>query len=82
MIAEHDRLRILALATGAFALLALGVGQAAGVPGTLGVAATGLVLAGAMWQARTISTFLRVFLTVFALEYVGFGLTLLLSGVG
>jgi putative ATP-binding cassette transporter len=35
-----------------------------------------------MWQARTISTFLRVFLTVFALEYVGFGLTLLLSGVG
>jgi putative ATP-binding cassette transporter len=82
LIAEHDRLRILALVTGAFALLALGVGQAAGVAGTLGVAATGLVLAGAMWQARTISTFLRVFLTVFALEYVGFGLMLLLSGVG
>ncbi|MFL4987327.1 MAG: ABC transporter ATP-binding protein/permease [Microvirga sp.] len=82
MIAEQDRLRILAILAAVFAAIAFAVGELAGLPGTVGLAITGLVLAGAMWQARRISSFLRVFLTVFVLEYVAFGVMVLVSGLG
>ena len=82
MIAEQDRLRILAILAAVFAAIAFAVGELAGLPGTVGLAITGLVLAGAMWQARRISSFLRVFLTVFVLEYVAFGAMVLVSGLG
>ena len=82
MIAEQDRLRILAILAAVFAAIAFAVGELSGLPGTVGLAITGLVLAGAMWQARRISSFLRVFLTVFVLEYVAFGVMVLVSGLG
>ena len=82
MIAEQDRLRILAILAAVFAAVAFAVGELAGLPGTVGLAITGLVLAGAMWLARRISSFLRVFLTVFVLEYVAFGAMVLVSGIG
>ena len=82
MIAEQDRLRILAILAAVFAAIAFAVGERAGLPGTIGLAITGLVLAGAMWQARRISSFLRVFLTVFVLEYAAFGAMVLVSGLG
>ena len=77
-----DRLRILAILAAVFAAIAFAVGERAGLPGTIGLAITGLVLAGAMWQARRISSFLRVFLTVFVLEYAAFGAMVLVSGLG
>src|SRR5215212_9997107 len=82
LIAEQDRLRILAILAAVFAAIAFAVGELAGLPGTVGLAITGLVLAGAMWQARRISSFLRVFLTVFVLEDVAFGAMVLVSGLG
>ena len=73
---------MLALAAGAFAVIAFGVGQIANLTGTVGLAATGVILAFALWRAGAISSFLRVFLTVFALEYVVFGAVVLASKTG
>jgi putative ATP-binding cassette transporter len=82
VIPEQDRLRILAILTAAFAFVAFGVGQIWALPGSIGLAATGVVLAGAMWQARMISSFLRVFLTIFTVEFIVFGAAVVASGIG
>jgi putative ATP-binding cassette transporter len=82
LIPRQDRTRLPALLTAAFAVVAFAVGAAWNLSGTVGLGATGLVLAGAMWQARTISSFLQIFLTIFALEYVAFGAVVLASGTG
>lgn len=82
MTAEQDRLRILAILAAAFALTAFVAGQVSTIPEGMGLAGTGLVLAAAIWQARTISSFLRIFLTLFTVEYAVFGAAVLASGVG
>src|SRR5688500_13621387 len=64
-----SRMRWLALAAGAFAVMAFVVGRMVDIPGNLGLAATGLILTGALWRSGAISSFLRIFLTIFALEY-------------
>ena len=48
----------------------------------LGVAATGVVLAFAMSRSRNISTFLKIFVTIFAVEYGLTGLTFAAATVG
>lgn len=75
-------LRMLAVAVAVFAVLAIAVGEAVGLPGTVGLGATGIILAFATWRATGISSFLRIFLVIFAVEYVVFGGSVLASGLG
>ena len=75
-------MRVLAMVVAAFALVALVAGQGFGLPGTTGLVLTGLLLAAATWRAETISSFLRIFVTIFAVEYVLFGALVLLSAGG
>lgn len=73
---------IFALAVLATAILAAGVGVAKGDAMLLGVALAGLLLAGAAWLSATISSFLRVFSGIFAVEYVVFGLAVIAVSAG
>ncbi len=47
----------------------------------LGLAAAGVLLAGASWKAQDISTFLKIFSAIFAVEYAVFGTTALLGAL-
>ena len=48
----------------------------------LGIAFSGLLLAGSTWMSAKISSFLRVFAGIFAVEYIVFGLLTLLIRAG
>jgi putative ATP-binding cassette transporter len=73
---------VFALAVLATAILAAGVGVARGEGMLLGVALAGLLLAGAAWLSARISSFLRVFSGIFAIEYVVFGLAATATAAG
>jgi putative ATP-binding cassette transporter len=75
-------MQILAVAVAIFAVAAFGIGQAAGLPGTFGLAVTGILLALAIGTWRDPSSFLRIFVAVFGLEYIAFGAVTLLAGSG
>ena len=75
-------MRLLSFAVAALAAIALVVGARSGNAGTLGLGATGLLLAFATFRAQTISTFLRIFSTIFAVEYVLTGAAFLISHSG
>lgn len=63
-------MRLLSFAVAALAVIALVVGQQSGNSGLLGMGAVGLALAFATFRATTVAYFLRMFSTIFAVEYV------------
>ncbi|GGH11636.1 ATP-binding protein [Alsobacter metallidurans] len=65
-----SKLKPLALVVLAAALAAGVVGAVRGDPAALGLALVGLLLAGATWRSAVISVFLRIFVAIFAVEYV------------
>jgi vitamin B12/bleomycin/antimicrobial peptide transport system ATP-binding/permease protein len=78
----NSRIRWLALACAAFAALIL-VGHLMGnLPGAFPLAATGLILAASIWLSPRISSFLRIFVAIFAVEYIVFGTVVLAARSG
>ncbi|CAD5299793.1 putative ATP-binding cassette transporter [Bosea sp. 62] len=75
-------MRLLSFAVAALAVIALVVGQQSGSHGILGLGAVGLLLAFATFRATEISTFLKVFSVIFAVEYVATGAGAVLAQVG
>lgn len=75
-------MRLLSFAVAALAAIALVVGQQSGSAGLLGLGAVGLLLAFATFRAVAISTFLRIFSTIFAVEYVVTGAGVILAQTG
>jgi len=75
-------MRILSLAVALFALAAVLVGLRAPDVGVFLYAAAALLCAGATYRAALISTFLRVFEVVFALETIVFGAAYLVDELG
>ena len=75
-------MRLLSFAVAALAVIALVVGQQGGSAGILGLGAVGLLLAFATFRATEISTFLKIFSVVFAVEYVATGAGAVLAQVG
>src|SRR5438132_586120 len=73
---------VFSLAVLAFALVAAASGAAMGDRGMLGIAFSGLLLAAACWLSVNISSFLRIFSGIFAVEYVVFGALTLLIRAG
>jgi putative ATP-binding cassette transporter len=64
----------------AAALIAFG-GIHAGDHGLLGLAAAGALAALTTWRSATISSFLKIFASIFAVEYCVFGLIVLLASL-
>ncbi len=75
-------MRLLSFAVAALAVIALVVGQQSGSHGILGLGAVGLLLAFATFWATEISTFLKIFSVIFAVEYVATGAGAVLAQVG
>lgn len=75
-------MRLLSFAVAALAVIALVVGQQSGNAGAIGMGVIGLLLALVTFRAPTLAFFLRVFSTVFAVEYLAFGATALLALTG
>jgi putative ATP-binding cassette transporter len=75
-------MRLLSFAVAALAVIALVVGQQSGSHGILGLGAVGLLLAFATFRATEISTFLKIFSVIFAVEYVATGAGAVLAQVG
>ena len=84
-------MRGLTISVAIAAAISLVAGNTQGGAGFLGLAAdlpllssgvAGLALALVTWRGRSVSAFLRVFLTIFAVEYVLTGLTYVLVRVG
>jgi putative ATP-binding cassette transporter len=75
-------MRLLSFAVAALAVIALVVGQQGGSAGILGLGAVGLLLAFATFRATEISTFLKIFSVVFAVEYVATGAGAVLAQAG
>lgn len=75
-------MRPLSFAVAALAVVALVVGQQSGSASTIGMGVVGLLLAFATWRAQTIATFLRIFSTIFAVEYVLTGAGSVLAQLG
>lgn len=75
-------MRLLSFAVAALAVIALVVGQQSGSAGTLGLGAVGLLLAFATFRATEISTFLKIFSVIFAVEYVATGAGAVLAQAG
>jgi putative ATP-binding cassette transporter len=71
--------RPLAVVVAAFSVLALSLSGMAGVSGAVGLAVVGVLLAAAIWKTPAISSFLRIFITIFAIEFVVFGAMVLAS---
>jgi vitamin B12/bleomycin/antimicrobial peptide transport system ATP-binding/permease protein len=71
------RRSLLAVPVAAVALLSMAVGVWLGDASIIGLAVVGALLAVTTFRAAGISTFLRIFATVFAVEYVVFGLVFL-----
>lgn len=72
----------LSLAVAAFALIELVAGQWRGDVSVMGLGAVGLLLAYATWRSSAIATFLKIFIAIFAVEYIVFGLAYLLARLG
>jgi vitamin B12/bleomycin/antimicrobial peptide transport system ATP-binding/permease protein len=70
---------VLAIAVAVTSALAILAGMSPFAAGPLALAATGLILAYAVWKSGTVSHFLRVFIVLFASEYVVTGLAYLLA---
>jgi len=75
-------MRLLSFAVAALAVIALVVGQQGGSAGILGLGAVGLLLAFATFRATEISTFLKIFSVIFAVEYVATGAGAVLAQAG
>lgn len=75
-------MRPLSFAVAALAFIALIAGQQSGAAGTIGMGAVGVLLALATWRAQSIATFLKIFSTIFAVEYVLTGAIALLAQIG
>lgn len=67
-----------ALVVLAFAVLAGALGAAWGDTTIMGMAVVGVLFAGALSRSATVPTFLKIFLGIFAVEYVVFGGALLM----
>ncbi|MHB2167736.1 ABC transporter ATP-binding protein/permease [Alsobacter sp. R-9] len=67
-----------ALVVLAFALLAGALGASWGDKMIIGMGVVGVLFAGALYRSAPVSSFLRIFLGIFAVEYVAFGAALLL----
>jgi vitamin B12/bleomycin/antimicrobial peptide transport system ATP-binding/permease protein len=75
---QGSKLKPLAAAVLAGALVAAVFGAATGDRVVMGLAFVGLLLAGATWRSATISVFLRIFVSIFAVEYILTGAIVLL----
>jgi putative ATP-binding cassette transporter len=75
-------MRLLSILVAALAAVALVVGLRSGAAGTMGLGAVGLVLAFATWRSITIAYFLRIFSTIFAVEYLATGAAAILAQSG
>ena len=82
MVTKIGKAFPLAIVAGAAAVLALVMGQVYGLPDAYGIAATGFVLAIAVARSRGMSSFLRIFVTIFTLEYAVFTLVRLFAATG
>jgi putative ATP-binding cassette transporter len=70
LVARIVLMRILSFAVAALAAVALLAGQQSGSAGLIGMGVVGILLALATFRAQGIATFLRIFSTIFAVEYV------------
>jgi vitamin B12/bleomycin/antimicrobial peptide transport system ATP-binding/permease protein len=68
-----SRQALLGSAILAFALVAAGFGTAWSDRSLQGMAVVGLLLSAAVWRSAPISSFLKIFLSIFAAEYIVFG---------
>jgi len=75
-------MRLLSFAVAALAVIALGVGQQSSSAGMIGMGVVGVLLALATFRAQAIATFLRIFSTIFAVEYVLTGAGTVLAQLG
>ena len=75
-------MRLLSFAVAALAVIALVVGQQSGSASILGLGAVGLLMAFATFRATEISTFLKIFSVIFAVEYVATGAGAVLAQAG
>ncbi|SIQ03727.1 ABC transporter ATP-binding protein/permease [Bosea sp. TND4EK4] len=75
-------MRLLSILVAALAAVALAIGLKTEAGGIMGLGAAGLILALATWRAITIATFLRIFSTIFAVEYLVTGGAALLAQSG
>ena len=75
-------MRLLSFAVALMAVIALAVGVRSGDAGTIGMGVIGALLAVVTFRAPTLAFFLKIFSAVFAIEYVIFGGSALLSQLG
>ncbi len=75
-------MRPLSLAVAIVAACALFLGLKTSQSGFIGLGVVGLLMAPATWYAASISTFLRIFSTIFAVEVILFGSGALLAQLG
>ena len=75
-------MRLLSILVAALAAVALATGLTTETAALLGLGIAGLILALATWRAVTIATFLRIFSTIFAVEYLVTGGAALLAQSG
>ena len=81
-MAGRSGMQVLAMATAAFALVALVAGQVGGAALPLYVPLSGFALAGIVWASRSISAFIRVFVAMYALGYLFLAAMSLLASLG
>src|SRR5258708_2981676 len=70
-------MKILSICVALFGLLALGVSQGFGDVSAAGLGATALLCALATWRSISISSFLKIFVGIFSIETIVFGLCVL-----
>jgi vitamin B12/bleomycin/antimicrobial peptide transport system ATP-binding/permease protein len=73
---------VLAIASAVVAVLCLAFGGVGGQKALMGLGAVGILLAWAAYQSPRISAFLRLFITVFSIEYVVLSLAYLAGAQG
>ena len=75
-------MRLLSILVALMAAAALAVGQQAGAGAIIGMGVIGLLLAAVTFRSPSLPFFLRIFSSVFAIEYVVFGAASLLAQLG
>jgi vitamin B12/bleomycin/antimicrobial peptide transport system ATP-binding/permease protein len=70
-------MKTLSICVAVFGLLALGVGAKYGDLASVGLGVTSVLSAAAVWRSSTLSSFLKIFIWIFSLETIVFGLCVL-----
>ena len=75
-------MRLLSILVAALAAATLVVGQQAGSAGVIGMGVVGLLLAVVTFRSPALPFFLRIFSSVFAIEYLVFGASAIAAHLG